>query len=67
MDDNFKMGAAIARQGWNEEITSIKVEEDAVLLTFANGKGVRFRDTGQSCCEHRYPTCDDDLDYFGIR
>jgi|GEM_PF-1159730 len=36
-------------------------EKDALNLTFDDGVTLRLTDEGQSCCEHRYMTCDDDL------
>jgi hypothetical protein len=33
-------------------------------LRFTDGTGVRIWDGGQSCCEHRYLTCDDNLDHL---
>ena len=37
-----------------------KVEDD-VRITFEDGITVRIWDSGQSCCERRYMTCDDSL------
>jgi len=34
---------------------------DALILEFADGRKVSLWDDGQSCCEHRYMTIDDDL------
>lgn len=31
---------------------------------FKNGKGLEFLDDGQSCCEYRYMTIDDNLDEY---
>lgn len=33
-------------------------------LTFADGTSGRISDEGQSCCEHRYMNCSDDLSSF---
>ena len=33
---------------------------DALKLTFTDGTSVSLYDDGQSCCESRYITCDDD-------
>jgi len=30
-------------------------------IEFTDNVKIRLRDDGQSCCEHRYMTCDDDL------
>jgi len=34
---------------------------DGLILTFADGCVIRIWDNGQSCCENRYMTTDDDL------
>lgn len=34
---------------------------DELHLTFEDGAKISLRDEGQSCCESRYITCDDDL------
>lgn len=41
-------------------------ETDAKVLelAFDDGSRLAIEDTGQSCCEHRYLTCDDDLAAF---
>ena len=33
-------------------------------IHFTDGTGIRFTDDGQSCCEERYMTCDDDVTAF---
>lgn len=43
-----------------KEIASASLD-DALKLTFTDGTGIVFQDDGQSCCESRYMTCDDDL------
>jgi len=35
--------------------------QDALVIKFSDGAGIRLYDDGQSCCEHRYMTTDDDL------
>jgi hypothetical protein len=37
---------------------------DALCVVFEDGSQIRFADEGQDCCEHRYMTCDDDLQSF---
>ena len=40
-------------------------ERKSVLtVTFEDGTVLRLADEGQSCCESRYMTCDDDLSYL---
>lgn len=43
-----------------ETITDAVLGADALRLTFSNGVVVELEDAGQSCCEHRYITTDDD-------
>jgi len=52
------------KQYVGQVITVINVDDVDLTLTFANGKKLTFHDGGQSCCEHRYMTCDDDLPYY---
>jgi len=35
-------------------------EDDRVEITFDNNETIHIWDNGQSCCEYRYITCDDD-------
>lgn len=39
-------------------------EKDVLRLVFADGSALVASDEGQSCCESRYMTCDDDLAHF---
>ena len=36
----------------------------ALVMRFTDGTGIMVFDDGQSCCEHRYMTTDDDLSGF---
>ena len=36
-------------------------DKDELVMLFDDGTGLVFWDNGQSCCESRYMTCDDDL------
>jgi len=51
-----------------KEITEVSLRTgeitDALILGFADGSKIRLSDEGQSCCEHRYMTCDDELSYY---
>jgi hypothetical protein len=46
-------------------ITEARISEDggdgggSLVLKFEDGSGLEIYDAGQSCCEHRYLTCDD--------
>lgn len=46
-----------------KEISSIVLEEDRLFIGFVDECKIKIFDDGQSCCEHRYMTTDDDLSY----
>lgn len=50
-----------ARTCINKRIKRIVPLEAAVLVEFDEGTVLKLRDDGQSCCESRYVTTDDDL------
>lgn len=43
------------------EIADAEFSETSLTITFENGKKIRLWDDGQSCCESRYMTTDDDV------
>ncbi|RTM07439.1 MAG: hypothetical protein EKK31_11815 [Hyphomicrobiales bacterium] len=45
----------------NKIIATATVANDTLTLTFLDGSILKAVDSGQSCCEHRYMVCDDDL------
>lgn len=45
-------------------IKSIAIDDDHLRVSFDDETGIEFWDAGQSCCEHRYMSCDDDLVSF---
>lgn len=45
-------------------IRSVFVDDDQLTINFDNDYQVIVSDQGQSCCEHRYMRCDDDLSYY---
>ena len=47
----------------NKEIAAL-VLVDGLLFTFSDGTQMMISDEGQSCCEYRYMTTDDDLSYY---
>lgn len=51
-------GRKIVRAEWREDVGDA---DKAMTLVFADGKAMCIADLGQSCCEARYATCDDDL------
>lgn len=44
-------------------ISSVKLDDasDTLKIKFEGGGEIYLSDHGQSCCEHRYMSCDDDL------
>ena len=48
----------------NKEIMALTLEDDELLFTFSDNTKIKFYDDGQSCCESRYMTTDDDLGYY---
>jgi hypothetical protein len=48
----------------NGIITNVSLDDDTLAIEFDSGKRLRIKDEGQSCCEHRYMTTDDDLPYY---
>lgn len=45
---------------YGRKITAIALTEQSLVLGFADGTYLTLRDDGQSCCESRYMTTDDD-------
>lgn len=43
------------------KIVAASIDDENLRLTFEDGVKIRIFDNGQSCCEHRYLTCDDDV------
>lgn len=48
----------------NRPIEAVTQEYDALSIRFVGGGSLRIWDNGQSCCENRYMTTDDELDTF---
>lgn len=46
-----------------KKIEAVDFTEARLVLRFVGGDGVQFWDAGQACCESRYMTTDDDLQY----
>jgi hypothetical protein len=45
----------------SKKIISADFDGDCIILRFEGGGGVSISDEGQSCCEHRYMTSDDNV------
>lgn len=50
-----------ANEFYGKQIVAAQVIDDGFELTFEGGERIRIWDDGQSCCESRYMTCDDDV------
>lgn len=48
----------------NKTISALELKDDELHFTFSDGTKIKLFDDGQSCCEHRYMTTDDDLPYY---
>lgn len=48
-----------------QKVTALVLDNETQLrITFESGRTVTIWDDGQSCCEHRYMSTDDDLSQF---
>lgn len=47
-----------------KKIKNLTMENDVLRFEFEDESKIQISDEGQSCCEHRYMTSDDDLQYF---
>ena len=52
----------------DKTISGVFITDDNLYINFTDDTALRIWDGGQSCCEHRYMVCDDDLnDYIGAK
>jgi hypothetical protein len=63
------MGQEVWRAALGKKIEAIKLVDDdrkpsELQIHFADGTGIAVFDDGQSCCEYRHTSTDDDLTYF---
>jgi hypothetical protein len=73
---NLGMGVMLGILGGNEEtvdsiksslnkiIETVKLDGDDLVIQFTDSTKLIIWDGGQSCCESRYMTTDDDLSYY---
>lgn len=47
-----------------KEISSLEIKDNELLVGFSDGDKIKIFDNGQSCCENRYMSTDDDLNYY---
>lgn len=52
------------QQSVGKTIERIAVFDDELTLEFSDHSRLVFKDRGQECCESRYMTCDDDLQFY---
>ena len=60
---NDKTRSAI-QESLDKTITDVIIEDDNLYINFTDNTALRIWDGGQSCCEHRYMVCNDDLNEF---
>lgn len=52
----------------NKTIEKVWLEDDKLMFNFTDGTHLKMYDDGQSCCENRYMSTDDDLtEYAGAK
>ncbi len=52
----------------DKTIAGIHIEDNNLYINFTDDTALRVWDGGQSCCEHRYMVCDDNLnEYVGAK
>jgi hypothetical protein len=59
-----RKSSEIIKTAIGKTIHEVKFHGDAIHFEMADGQRFRIEDDGQSCCEHRYMKCDDDLAHF---
>lgn len=76
MNENLGLGVMINMLGGNQEtvesfqgvigkkISEIEISENELKIGLEGGEKIRIFDDGQSCCESRYMSTDDDLKYY---
>lgn len=55
---------AAYRASVGKTIAAARMDSDTLWLDFTDRTGLHLLDEGQSCCEHRYMSTDDDLAYY---
>lgn len=59
-----KEDAEAVQTALGRTIRTVALSDDSLRFVFDDGTHLRLWDDGQSCCESRYMTCEDDLTYF---
>lgn len=56
----------VMHSAWGKTISRLELKDDKLHFEFSDQTKICVFDAGQSCCEYRYMTTDDDLrDYIG--
>ncbi len=55
---------AIISKSLGKTVLVTFMDDDKLHIRFTDGTKIRIEDDGQSCCETRYMTCGDDLEYY---
>ena len=53
-------GGEVVEASKGKTIDNLSVDDDVCRIAFDDGTAILIKDEGQSCCEDRYITCDDD-------
>jgi hypothetical protein len=57
-------GAEHVKPCLGEKIQKVEISDKVCTIRMQNGSGCLLSDDGQSCCEYRHMSCDDDLAAF---
>jgi len=50
-----------AEKYYGKTIKNATIDEEKIIIEFEDEIKIMITDEGQSCCEHRYISCDDDI------
>jgi len=62
-DEEYETTKAI-RKSVGKVIGGVRLEKNQLYIQLIDGSELRLRDEGQSCCEKRHMSTDDDLKYY---
>ena len=54
----------VLKSSLGKTISKVELADDKLRFTFTDNSKIILFDDGQSCCENRYMTTDDDLQFF---
>ena len=52
---------AFVKKYYGRRIIAAEINDECLIIVFEDGVKIKLWDDGQSCCEHRFITCDDDV------